>query len=384
MKGFVAFLLVVVVKSLSKTLKLMGKPKDLQDLLQRIYYTPKHPASFSSLDSLYRAAKKESHIPVSRRDVKTWLEKQLTYTLHKPIRRRFPRNRVLVSGVDWQWESDLVDLSKLSRYNKGYKWLVTTIDVLSKYAWVVPIKDKTGKSLVQAFKKILKGGRKPVKLHTDHGTEFLNRQFQTFLKDSDIDFFTTNNETKASVVERFNRTLKTRMFKYFTYKNTRKYIDVLPQLVESYNHSYHRSIGTKPALVNKTNENKVWERLYGKGSKAPVRFRFNVGDQVRIGKNKMIFDKGYLPNWTEEIFTITERIARKPPVYRLRDFNGDLIFGTFYEYELQKIIKEDDVYRVERVLRKRTRLGQREVLVKWKGYPNEFNSWINVKDIVKQ
>ena len=105
---------------------------------------------------------------------------------------------------------------------------------------------------------------------------------------------------------------------------------------------------------------------------------------MRIGKNKMIFDKGYLPNWTEEIFTITERIARKPPVYRLSDFNGDLIFGTFYEYELQKIIKEDDVYRVERVLRKRTRLGQREVLVKWKGYPNEFNSWINVKDIIKQ
>ena len=167
----------------------MGKPKDLQELLQKIYYNPKHPASFSGLEPLYNAVREDSHIPFSKRDVKTWLEKQLTYTLHKPIRRRFLRRRVLVSGIDWQWESDLVDLPKLSRYNNGYKWLVTTIDVLSKYAWVVPIKDKTGKSLVQAYKKIFKGGRKPKKLHTDHGTEFLNRQLQTRLKDNGIHFF---------------------------------------------------------------------------------------------------------------------------------------------------------------------------------------------------
>ena len=362
----------------------MGKPKDLQSLLQAIYYNPKHPASFSGVEPLYKAVRAESHQPVSRAIVKNWLEKQLTYTLHKPIRRRFPRRRVLVSGIDWQWESDLVDLSKLSRYNNGYKWLVTTIDVLSKYAWVVPLKDKTGKSLVQAFKKILRGGRKPVKLHTDHGTEFLNKQFQTYLRGNDIQFFTTNNETKASVVERFNRTLKTRMFKYFTFKNTRKYIDILPELVESYNNSYHRSIGTKPILVNKKNENKIWETLYGQGSRAPVRFKFNTGDQVRIGKNKIIFDKGYLPNWTEEIFTIADRIARKPPIYRLKDFNDDLIIGTFYEFELQRVAKEDDIYRVEKVIRKRIRNGQREALVKWRGYPSQFNSWINVKDIITQ
>ena len=362
----------------------MGKPKDLSTRLQEIYYNPKHPASFSGVDALLRALKEEGKIDAKHSDVKKWLEKQLTYTLHKPIRRRFPRGRVLVSGVDWQWESDLVDLSSLSRYNNGYKWLVTTIDVLSKYAWVVPMKDKTGKSLVEAFKKILKGGRKPTKLHTDHGTEFLNKQFQAFLQKHDIQFFTTNNETKASVVERFNRTLKSKMFKYFTYKNTHKYIDVLAQLVDSYNHSFHRSIGTKPVLVTKKNENTIWERLYGKGVNAPTRFKFNIGDQVRIGKSKMIFTKGYLPNWTEEIFTVTERINRKPPVYRLKDFGGDIISGTFYEYELQKVTKEDDVYRVEKIIKRRTRNGQREAFVKWKGYPSRYNSWLNVNSIIKQ
>lgn len=361
----------------------MGKPKDLQSLLQEIYYNPRHPASFSGVEALYRAVKENGKISASRANIKKWLENQLTYTLHKPIRRRFPRGRVLVSEMDYQWESDLVDLSSLSRYNNGYKFLVTTIDVLSKFAWVIPLKDKSGKSLVSAFTKILKGGRKPKKLHTDHGSEFVNRTFQNYLKDKNIHFFTTNNETKASVVERFNRTLKTRMFKYFTWKNTHKYIDVLPDLVSSYNNSFHRSIGTKPILVNKQNENKVWEKLYSSGKQLPTHFKLNIGDKVRISKYKTIFTKGYLPNWTEEIFTITKRIGRKPPVYQLKDHNDEDIHGTYYEYELQKITKEDDVYRVEKVLRRRTRNGQREMFVKWKGYPAEFNSWVNVKDIVK-
>lgn len=128
----------------------------------------------------------------------------------------------------------------------------------------------------------------------------------------------------------------------------------------------------------------IWKKLYGTGKQAPIRFKFNIDDKVRISKYKTIFTKGYLPNWTEEIFTVATRINRKPPVYRLKDFHGELITGTFYEHELQKVTKEDDVYRVEKVLRKRTRNGQRELLVKWKGYPSQFNSWITEENIIKQ
>ena len=157
-------------------------------------------------------------------------------------------------GVDNQWQSDLVDMSHLSKFNQGYNYILTTIDIFSKYAWAVPLKNKTGQALVEAYRQIFSLGRVPQKLQTDKGTEFINRGVQALLKEYDVKFFTTNNETKASVVERFNRTLKTKMWKYFTSQNTHRYIDILPDLMEAYNNSFHRSIKTKPSQVSRENE----------------------------------------------------------------------------------------------------------------------------------
>jgi transposase InsO family protein len=204
----------------------------------------------------------------SRKSRKFWWRRFHLSRREKPVRYRFRRNRVIVGAMDDEWEADLVIMDSLSQQNNGYtKYVLTVIDVLSKYAWVEAIKAKTGNNLVKAFEKIIKKGHKPKMFHTDKGTEFINRQFQTFLKKHDIQFFTTYNETKASIVERFNRTLKTKMWKYFTANNTLKYVDILQKLVKSYNHSRHRSIGTRPIDVNKNNENIVWQTLYGKESK---------------------------------------------------------------------------------------------------------------------
>ena len=195
--------------------------------------------------------------------------------------------------------------------------------------------------------------------------------FQKFLRENKIEFFTVKSELEASVVERFNRTFKN---KYFTAKNTLNYIDVLTQLVRSYNNTYHRSINMKPSQVIKANEAKVWDTLYGSDVQKRVRFKFQVGDRVRISKVKWMFKKSYLPNYTEEMFTIYKRFARQVPVYKLKDDAGEILDGTFYEPEIQKIIKNDDVYRVEKILRKRKRKGIVEYLVKWKGYEDKFNS----------
>ena len=127
---------------------------------------------------------------------------------------------------------------------------------------MIPLKTKPGQELVKAFRSILSSGRKPLKLQTDKGTEFLNRQFQKFLRDSNIHFFTVNSGLKVWVIERFNRTFKNKIYKYFTAKNTLSYIDELPQLVSSYNNTYHRSIKMKPTQVTKANESKVWDTLY--------------------------------------------------------------------------------------------------------------------------
>lgn len=187
----------------------------------------------------------------------------------------------------------------------------------------------------------------------------------------------TYNETKASVVERFNRTLKTKMWKYFTANNTRHYLTALPKLMTAYNTSFHRSIGRAPATVNVYNADAVRKTLYPPVS-APKHapFRFNVGDTIRINVAARPFKKGYLPNWTDEIFTVSARIARKPPVYRLRDYCGEELLGTFYEQELQRVVKKGDLYKIERVLAKRKRKGKTEYFVKWLGYPDKFNSWV--------
>ena len=270
-----------------------------------------------------------------------------------------------------------------SRFNTGYKYLLTCVDIFSKYVWVVPLKTKQGQELVKAFQTILSSGREPNKLQTDQGTEFLNRVLQKFLRENNIDFFTVNSGLKASVVERFNRTFKNKMYKYFTAKNTLTYIDVLPKLVKSYNNTYHRSIKMKPSQGTKSNEAKVWDTVYGNDVDKRVRYKFQVGDRVRISKLKRMFEKSYLPSFTEEMFTIYKRFARQVPVYKLKDDAGEILDGTFYEAELQKVIKGDDVYRVEKVLRKRKRKGVVEYFVKWKGYPDKFNSWVGERDILK-
>ena len=205
------------------------------------------------------------------------------------------------------------------------------------------------------------------------------------MKEEEIQLYNTYNETKASVVERVIRTLKTRMWRYFTAKKTMRYIDVLPDLVDSYNRSKHRSIQKKPINVTQNNEQEVWHTLYGKReSKGNNKYKFDVGDQVRICKMKRTFEKGYLPNFSKEIFTISQQIPRQPPVYKLKDYDQEELDGTFYNEELQKVIKEDDVYEIEKVLKKRGKGKNKEVFVKWLRYPAKFNSWIpasQVKDI---
>ena len=161
-------------------------------LLEKLYYELDRPSALGGVDKLYQAARPYR---VTRSQVLEWLQLQPSYTLHKPARKHFCRSRVIVFGIDSQWQADLVDLQSLSQWNRGYKYLLTCIDVLSKFGWVVPL--KTGKELVAAFKEIFRQGRKPEKLQTDAGTEFKNRTFQTFVKEENVHFFVTYNETKA-------------------------------------------------------------------------------------------------------------------------------------------------------------------------------------------
>ena len=207
-----------------------------------------------SLGGLTRFAKANN---ISVRRTREVLERDLGNTLHKLRRHRFPTNPVVVFGIDEQWVADLIKVGNIAKYNRGYRYLLTVEDVLSKHAWVQPVKSKTGEVVTDAFEKILKGKRKPINLHMDDGKEFYNNTFQDLMKRKGIHHFSTSGDTKASMVERFNRTLEKRMYRYFTVKNTLSYLPMLKELVLGYNRSYHRSIKMAPEKVNVRNEEQV-------------------------------------------------------------------------------------------------------------------------------
>ena len=323
--------------------------------------------------------------------MKKWLITQDAYTLHKPARKRFPRNIYFADGIDQTWQMDLVEVQQLAKSNRGYRYILTCIDVFSKFAWARPLKDKKGPTVRDALEEIFEEGRQPTQLQSDKGKEFLNKNVGKLLKDRNIHFFTTQNpDTKAAIVERFNRTLKGRLFRYFTGANNSEYRRILQPVVDSYNRSYHRSIKRAPASVNKDNESAVWKTLYGKWAFRRRRkdkkktSLLQPGDLVRISVEKLPFRKGYLPQWSEELFVVTKRIdKRKEPTYVLKDFNDEEIEGTFYGREIQKVTKDkDSLFKVERVVRKRKRGGNVEYFVKWLGWPDKFNSWVvDLRDI---
>ena len=300
----------------------------------------------------------------------------LSYTLHKPRRTRFPTTPTLVFDRDEQWQMDLVDMQKLSRWNKGNKYLLTVIDVLSKYAWPVPIKSKSTQEMIRGLTRIYQQAspRRPLRVQTDQGKEFYNRGVQAWFKKQGTHHFSTYGDSKASVVERWHRTLKQRMYRYFTAHNTLRYVDVLQPLIHTYNHAYHRSIGMAPHQVTPKTVPDVWDRLYGSrlNPKIPPP-KCRVGDRVRLNKKHRPFKKGYLPGWTEEVFVVTH-VRRHPVVtYRLSEWDGTPIKGTFYEPDVQKVqVSDDSLFRVEKVFKRKGR----NVLVRWKGWPAKYDSWI--------
>lgn len=357
----------------------MEKNKD--NLLHKLYYKTSSPGSFGGVNRLYNEARLQDS-DITHKDVKDWLSGELTYTLHKPSRRRFKRNPILVSAIDEQWQADLVDMQDHQKSNKNYKYFITIIDIFSKYAWVVPLKNKSAKSILEAFKLVFKQ-RIPTKLQTDQGKEFDNKLLSNYLKNSMVQFFTAKNpDIKCAVVERFNRSLKNRMFKYFTANGTKKYIDILQDLVKSYNGSFHRTIKMRPMEVNRDNENKVFKNSYGFNDKREFlenkfkNSKLKYGDIVRKQYKLGPFDKSYYPLWTDSIYKVDKVTkGRYKPYHAIKDEQGNLISRRLYPEEIQKI--KSILHRVEKVLKTRRKNGKTEYYVKWLNHPSSYNSWVD-------
>jgi transposase InsO family protein len=331
--------------------------------MEHIYYDPKHQASYGGVAKLKKYSK----------DAKEWLATQRAYTLHKPARKHFVTRATRTSHHGSQWQADLNDMIAYSRFNKGYRYILTVIDIFSRMGWALPLKTKTGLEMIKAFTTIFKKTKAPHLLQSDQGKEFENRIFQAFLKQHKVHHFSVKSPYKASLVERWNRTLKMRMFRYFTQQGNYKWLQVLPHLVESYNQASHSSLpkGMTPSEAAKDeNHYRVW--LNQEKDIKVVKARFKVGDLVRISKVKGTFEKGYLANWSEEVFTIARVDTRYMPImYVIKDEKGEEIEGKFYNAELQKVSNPKGLYAVEKVIRRK---GGR-YLVKFLGYPGEH--WVD-------
>ena len=303
--------------------------------------------------------------------------KILSEELHKSKRKNYPRRKIIVNHIDEIFAADLVEMQKFAKLNKGYRYLLTCIDIFSKFSWVIPLKDKKGITIKNALQKIFKQ-RKCKFLWTDRGTEFYNKQVLDLLNENNIKLYSTNNsEIKSAVIERFNRTFKNMMYKKFTENNNTIFYNILDELVNNYNNKYHSTIKMSPIEGSKKINEKKIKNIYNfEKTKKPGKFR--IGDRVRISLEKNIFEKSYETNWTEEIFVIYDIKYSNVPYYYLKDLNGEKLQGTFYQEELQKT-KQDDLYTIEKILK----TNKDKIYVKWRGYDNSFNSWINKNNVTK-
>lgn len=304
--------------------------------------------------------------------------KEVVNELHKPARRNYSRRSFDIRNIDETWQVDLVEMIPYEKENKHYKYILYVIDTLSKFAWCVAVKQKTGKDVTNAMEAILKKGRVPHNICLDRGREFYNKDFESLMTKYKIHMYSTYSNLKASICERFNRTLKSKMWKKFSLNGNHKWLDMLPDLVSQYNNSKHRTIGMKPVEVIAAKVPQILHRLNAQKPQRPLarRAKFKVGDRVRVSKNKQTFEKGYTPNWSTEIFTVDRVMKTVPFTYRLKDYQNQPISGGFYEEELLKT-KYPDIYLIEKVLRKR---GD-HYYVKWLGFDETHNSFVHKDDM---
>ena len=344
---------------------------DSERYLAKIYYDTKNPASYSGLEN-------------------------------RPVRRHFKRPRVLAFSPNYQWDSDTANMVSYQKHNDNYSYFTVFIDIFTRYLFTYPLKTLTGVEMVGVMQEVIqKQETKPKILRTDQGSEYKNKEVEGFLSQEKIKHVFTYYETKANYAERVIKTIKLKIFKYFTAKETYRWIDELENITSAYNNSKHRTIKMTPTEAKAVNNYVLWRNQYHdislkgnrynqfnktkrlKTTKGFRNFRYKEGDRVKISFLKENFDREYSQKWSTEIFTVIDRKFNQGfPMYTLKDYNNDIIKSYFYEPELQlAYIDEETEYKIEKIIKRRKRNKQQEILVKWKGWPEKFNSWIAEKSL---
>ena len=359
--------------------------------VELIYTKPSEPASFSGVKKVNTALRKKG-IKMKLKDTEKELKKRDTYTLFQRPRAGFVRSRIMSPKPGYMWDADLMNMYSLSKFNKGYKYVLLCIDIFSRKTYTEALKTKNADDVSVAFTTIFDKALCKV-LRTDAGKEFTASKMQQLFKEKGIKHYIAYGDGKASYSERCIRTIKNKLVKHMKHNNTYTWYDVLQALTESYNNTVHSSIGIEPNKVTKDNTEEVFQYQYGRIDKKTLKkadkrtaenkraAHLKPGNLVRLAVVKGPFTKDYEPKWTEEFFTIDSTTVRDGvSVFRVKDLTGELVKGSYYGSELQKVVDQDRAdgyYQIEKVVRTRkNRNGKKEFLVKFKNYSDKFNQWV--------
>ena len=338
-----------------------------------------------------RAIMEENKYNITTKNFKDFLKQRDDYTTHRPVRHAFATQKIWVGGINQLHQGDLMDMSGLAKRNDKIKFLLAIIDCFSRVAVVVPLLNKSANEMVKAIHKVYDDTEKPLQFMSDQGLEFKSNRMQEYFRENEIQFMTPYGNTKCAFVERFIETFKRMIWRYMTDKATYRYIDVLPKLVDTYNNTYHRSIGMAPSQVSEQNAKNVFTYMYGdplsykiKNKKKKRNYKFKVGDYVRVANYKWPFKKGYTQTYSSEIYRVAERLIHLEPVqYRIQSLNGDMVKGKYYAQELTlTTYSPSKVYPIEKIIKKEKRNGVDYVQVKWLGWDKSYNSWLPANQVV--
>ena len=351
--------------------------------LDDFYKIPSLPASFSGISKIKKHYKKK----IPTKEIKEELAKLDSYTLHRESKRPRKYNPFYILKIRQQVQIDLIDVSQLAKYNDDIKFLLVGIDMFTKLVYCTGMKSKSADNSLQAIQQMIEfyTPPKPIELYSDHGTEFKNKKVQKYLQDSNISYRYPYSDLKCAGVERVNKTIQNKLYRYMTEHNTERYIDVLQDIITSYNNTKHRTILMEPFKAE-DEKNHLWVRdkllqFYNRGKKKKPNLK--IGDIVRISSIKEKFSRGYNATHNTELFQIIDINTRMAiPMYLLKSLEkNDIVEGGFYESQLTQVKFADGDHKVDRILKTRMVNGKKQSLVKWIGRHDIHNSWIETPDL---
>ena len=357
--------------------------------MDKDYKNPNLPGSFGGVRKFQTEYKRRGH-NLKYNDARKALEGVDSYSIYKQVKEKFLTRPVVTMTIDHIWDLDLLSIPKdIVQVNDGYSFILGAIDIFSRFVFVTPLTSKKAAVVLQGFKDILSTtSRSPHIVRSDDGGEFQNRLFTSFLKDRGIQLIHNEMKTKANYIERFWRTLRVRIHRYMHENNTNRFIDKLPMFIKSYNNTFHGTIKTRPSDITFENELKFYKAQKERGDRyldKKIKYKFSIGDKVRISHLKRPFKRSFDQQFTPEIFTVAKRYKRQGlPIYQVKDCSDSIIKGKLYQDELTLVNMPDDVsWPIDQVFRNKKRKigGVLHYLVRWRNYPDACNSYVPAMDL---